>query len=187
MHNWVAIAVRKYIRYKLIDDFETNMIGITVETEQGNIDIVTSYIPPRDSILFYPDYYRILKSKDPVNNIFGDLSARDSMIGNRDNNTRGNILAMLINRGHAQRLGPTFPTYLTHRSATSHDIILANNRVFHNTHSKAGTHLTSSDHIYIVFAISASPIQIPIKKRDEVRRADWDRYGQILGAINTSV
>ena len=105
------------------------------------------------------------------------------MLGNRDNNTRGNILAMLINRGHAQHLGPTFPTYLTHRSATSPDIILANNNVFHNTHSKAGTHLTSSDHIYMVFTISASPIQIPIKERDEVRRADWDRYRQIFGRI----
>ena len=66
MHNGVAIAVRKDIWYTLIDDFETNMIGITVETAQGNIHIFTSYIPPRDSILFYPEYYRILKSRDPV-------------------------------------------------------------------------------------------------------------------------
>ena len=49
MNNGVAIGVRKDIRYKLIDDFETYLIGITVDTEQGNIHIVTSYIPPRDS------------------------------------------------------------------------------------------------------------------------------------------
>ena len=55
MHNGLAIGVRKDITYKLIDDFETDMIGITVETEQGNIHIVTSYIPPRDNILFYSD------------------------------------------------------------------------------------------------------------------------------------
>ena len=39
----------------------------------------------------------------------------------------------------------------------------------------------------MVFTISVSPIQIPIKERDEIRRADWNMYRQILEGENVNV
>ena len=44
IHNGVAIAVRRDHRYKLIENFEFDMLGVTLETSLGPIQIVTSYI-----------------------------------------------------------------------------------------------------------------------------------------------
>ena len=40
--------------------------------------------------------------------------------------------------------------------------------------------LTASDHNYIVFTISSSPIQISIKIRPSLPKADWNKYKEIL-------
>ena len=77
-------------------------------------------------------------------------------------------------------MGPQFSTFLTYRSATSPDIILGNSRIFHNTHISPGKILTSSDHNYIVFTISTSPIQVPIVERESISRADWVKYRSVL-------
>ena len=66
IHNGVAMGIRRDIKYKLIDSFESDMFGITIETTLGPIHIVTTYIPPRCPYLHYPDFYKILKSTEPV-------------------------------------------------------------------------------------------------------------------------
>ena len=134
LHSGVAIAVRRDTHYKLIDDFETDMfmLGVTIDTPQGHIHIITTYIPPRDSYLHYHDFYKILKSTDLVY-IIRDLNARHLILGHNNKNVRGELFATLINRGHAQHTRPHHPTFLTYRSSISLDIILSNHRTFHNT------------------------------------------------------
>ena len=44
IHNGVVIGIRRDIKYKLIDSFESDMLGITIETTLGPIHIVTTYI-----------------------------------------------------------------------------------------------------------------------------------------------
>jgi hypothetical protein len=87
----------------------------------------------------------------------------------------------LIDRGHAIHDGPYFPTFITHRSKTSPDIVLTNKQVYQNTFSEIGP-LTSSDHIPIVYTISNNPIQIPILQRINFKKANWDRYRDNLSA-----
>ena len=43
IHNGVAIGIRRDIKYKLIDSFESDMLGITIETTLGPIHRVTTY------------------------------------------------------------------------------------------------------------------------------------------------
>jgi hypothetical protein len=76
----------------------------------------------------------------------------------------GKQIATLIDRGHSNHIGPYFPTFITHRSKTTPDIILSNRHAFHNHFSEPGP-VTPSDHIPIIFKISTNPIQIKIKPR----------------------
>ena len=178
-HNGTAVAIRRDIKYKLLEDFYSDMLGVTIETKEGPIHLITTYIPPRHQHIHYPDFYQALTKPEPVY-ILGDLNARHPYFGHGNKNTRGELLMFLLHRGHAQHLGPPFPTFITHRSATAPDIILANYKIFHNTHTEEGKILTPSDHNYIVFTISSSPIQIPIKTRPSLPKADWHKYKEIL-------
>ena len=86
----------------------------------------------------------------------------------------------LLHRGHAQQhLEPLFPTFITHRSATTPDIMLANHRIFHNTHTEEDKILTLGNHNYIVFTIPSSPIQITMKTRPSLPKADCNKYKEI--------
>jgi hypothetical protein len=178
-HSGAAIAMKSSIKYRLIDNFHSDMLGVTIETIAGPIHIATTYIPPRQRTLHYPDFHSILTRPDPTY-ILGDCNARHQALGHRDKNLRGELLATLINRGHADHIGPPFPTFLTHRSATTPDIILANKKAFLNFYSKPGTLPTPSDHKYIIFELSTSPIQIPTKERPALKKADWIKYRQEL-------
>ena len=66
LHSGAAVSVRKDTNHRLIDDFEINMLGVAIDTPQGNMHITTTHIPPRDLYLLYPDSYKILKSTHPV-------------------------------------------------------------------------------------------------------------------------
>ena len=55
-----AIAIRNNIRYQVKDDFESDILSITVETTLGPIVIATAYIPPRVGYLHYPDYFSVI-------------------------------------------------------------------------------------------------------------------------------
>ena len=163
-HNGTAMAIRRDISYKLLDNFYTDMIGITIETREGRIYIVTMYIPPRHQHIHYPDFYNILTNRELVY-IIGDINARHPYFGHANTNTRGTLLMYLIDREHAVHLEPQFPTFITPRSSTTPDIIPANNRIFHNMHMEPGKLLTPSDHNYIILTLSTTLIQILIKTR----------------------
>ena len=96
-------------------------------------------------------------------------------INYNDRNIRDDLLAKLINMGHAFHLGPQFSTFLTYRTATSPDIILGKSKIFQNTLISPNKILAPSDHNYIVFTISTSLIQISIIEKDSIRWGNWEK------------
>lgn len=182
-HAGAAIAIKKSIKFKLHDDFNTDLLAVTIETLQGPLTVGTAYIPPRQNYLNIIDYHKLLKFNNPVYFI-GDLNAVHPSIGNTTANTRGNNLYHLISRGLCYHVGPNFPTYFSHNAATSPDIILRNHLAFYNVLSLPGP-LTPSDHIPIIMTISANPIQIPIRPRLHFRKARWKEYKSHLLTVPT--
>ena len=181
VHGGTAIAIRSTIKYRLHDDFESDLLAVTVETRQGPLTIATDYIPPSVGYINFIDYNYLLNRRYPVY-LFGDLNARHSILGHNNNNTVGNNLSQLIGANRARHLGPNFPTLLRGTGCTTPDIVLCNRVAFHNIHLEGGP-LTSSDHIPIIARISGNPIQIPIKPRYQFDRADWEGYQEELESV----
>jgi len=177
-----AIAIKKNLPFRLHDDFNSDMLAVTIETRQGPITIATTYIPPRDDYINFIDFNDLLSRPHPVY-LIGDLNARHRILGSSNNNRTGRHLLTLIEQDKCQVLGPNFPTFHTHRSATSPDIAISNLKTFHNIHFKPGP-LTPSDHIPIIATISANPIQIPIRPRRSFYNADWTGYRTTLSETN---
>ena len=173
-HRGTAIAIRSNLKYTLHDDFETDILAVTIETRQGPITVATDYLAPNTEYLHYVDWNYLLNRRYPVY-ILGDLNARHQLLGNPDHNPVGQGLATLIRNNKLRHLGPTFPTFLRHNSSTKPDIVMSNNMAYHNIHMEAGP-LTTSDHIPIIAKITGNPIQIPIKPRFQFNKANWDNY-----------
>ena len=179
LHNGVAIAVKNNLKNHIDNSFESDMLAVTIETQQGPINIATTYSPPRQQYLHLPDFYKLIHKQHPTY-IIGDLNAANRQLGYNYDNNKGKQISTLVNRGHLTHLGPHFPTYINNRSATTPDIILANRKTFHNIHITPGTLIHSSDHNYIKINISTNPIQIPILERKSMKKADWQTYKEKL-------
>ncbi|KAK3892023.1 hypothetical protein Pcinc_004112 [Petrolisthes cinctipes] len=118
--------------------------------------------------------------------MLADLNANHHFLGYRRTNTAGRQLYNLTLNRTIQHIGPHFPTYYSVNSNTTPDIILTNFRTHHNTHTAPGP-LTTSDHIPIIFTISASPIQIPAMPRPSFKQANWARFkNEITENINST-
>ncbi|KAG0417182.1 hypothetical protein EQH57_1014 [Dictyocoela roeselum] len=142
--NGTAIAIRRNLEYRLLDDFETDLLGISIKTRQGPITIATLYSPPNAPYLHFIDFNTLLRRPEPVY-FLGDLNARHPMFQYGDSNVIGRNLCTLIQADTCRYEGPFFPTLLRHNSTTSPDIVLTNRLAFHNLHLRPGP-LTSSDH-----------------------------------------
>ncbi|CAF3542565.1 unnamed protein product [Rotaria socialis] len=94
----------------------------------------------------------------------------------------GNALSSLINRGKLQVLGPPLPTLIRHNSKTTPDICICNKRAVHNYHIAVGE-ANVSDHLPIIFTLSSSPIQIPIKERLQSTKINWDIFKETLDTL----
>ena len=181
-HLGTAIAIRHNLYYRLLDDFESDLLGVTVTTRQGPMTIATLYSPPNAPFINPIDFNKLFKRPEPTY-FLGDLNARHRLFGYQDRNAVGRCVNTLVSLGTCQYAGPHFPTFITHNSTTSPDIVLTNNRVFHNLYLQPGP-LTSSDHIPIVATITVSPIQIPIRPRKCIHRANWTQYKADLSNIH---
>lgn len=173
-NDGVAIAIKKNIKYKLLDDFTQEILAIKTETTLGEIVIGTAYLPPRRNICPYDDIMKLLNYNNPVY-ILGDFNARHRVFGNNNCNQIGNALNNIIQTGKLIHHGPDFGTFLTHQNTTTPDKIFTNNKAFLNTYARPGP-LTGSDHLPIIYTISTSPIQIEIPERLKMCTADWISY-----------
>lgn len=181
MHDGVAIALKKDIKHKLIDNLEENYLGVTIETTQGEICIITGYQPPRRQHIPLQNLLQISRRNIPAY-FLGDLNAAHRTLGHRRNNASGKLIYDLINNGSLTHHGPQFPTFITANSQGTPDIVLSNNRHIHNMHITQGK-LTTSDHIPIIVKLSASPIQIPCAPRLDLKRANWEAFKAELGKV----
>ena len=169
-----AIAVRRNITYKLIDDFISDLLAIEITTSTGKIMIATLYQPPARNFLPIPDFTKLFRRNCPVY-MLADLNANHPTLGYTHTNTKGRQINTLVQNRLIQHIGPDFPTFYTHRRGTTPDIVLTNYRTYHNTNFEPGP-LTTSDHIPIIFTISTTPILIPVHPRPNYRKADWEKF-----------
>ena len=181
LHAGVAIAVKRKIQHKIHDDFRfSDTLSIKLPTTLGAINIATSYIPPRDGCLMFPDIYKLINIPEPMY-ILADLNCRHTSLGHTNTNTVGKNIMKIITTLGAQHIGPNFPTFIGHSALTTPDIILTNGKTYHNTHATQGP-LTSSDHLPIIFTISTAPIMIPCPHHLNKNKADWDRCQNIINS-----
>lgn len=173
-----AILVRKGLNHRLIDNFVTDVLSVKIETSLGWIQLATTYLPPRRPYLPFPDFHQLLYDNEPTY-ILGDLNAKHSFLGDRTENQVGKGLNRFLNNNKLVHLGPNFPTFLSHNSATAPDLVLSNDRTYHNTKIETGP-LTSSDHIPVIMTITARVITEPRKNKLVYKRADWNKFREII-------
>lgn len=173
-----AIAIKHSFKYKLHDDFISDSLAIELDTNTGKIMLATLYQPPTRNYLPIPDFTSIFRRNIPVY-MLADLNANHPILGYTHTNTKGRQIQHLLTQNTIQHLGPHFPTFLCHTNATTPDIILANNNIYHNINISQGP-LTASDHLPIVMTIATKPIPIPIPPRPNFKRANWNRFKQDL-------
>ena len=177
LHNQAdgsAITVKKNIQCKIIDHFISDLIAIEITTSTGNIIIATLYQPPARDYIPIPDFMNLFRRNIPVY-LIGDLNANHPTLGYNHSNTKGRQINRLIQQRTLQHIGPDFPTFYTQGRGTTPDIILTNNRTYHNTHATPGP-LTTSDHIPVILTISIAPILIPATKRPNYGKANWEQF-----------
>lgn len=181
-NDGVAIAIKKDIKYRLIDNFTEETLAIQIDTTLGEIIIGTMYLPPRRPYLPAQDFLKLVNFNKPTY-ILGDFNARHRIFGHNDNNNKGNVLNTLINLGKILHLGPNFKTFIGHQSMSTPDRIFSNNLASLNYYLQQGP-ITPSDHIPIIMTISTSPIQIPIKERYQMSKANWEGFKKDMEQYN---
>lgn len=180
-----AVLVKRSIPHKIFDDFISDLLAIEISTSTGKILIATLYQPPTRPYIPIPDFIRLFRHNCPVY-LLADLNANHPTLGYRHTNTSGRNLNRLITNRTLQHIGPDFPTYLAHNTATTPDIILTNYKTHHNTYTSQGP-LTTSDHIPIILTISAKPIQVPCQPRPNLSQANWENFStEITETIESS-
>ena len=175
-HAGVAIAVRKNIRYQILDDFIDDILGVRILTLRGPINILTHYSPPRRNYLPLGELNRKLQSNEAVY-LMGDLNAHHPLFGYRRTDLKGREINNLINRNIISHLGPDFPTLVA--TKTKPDVVLGNRHAFYNTVITEGE-LTTSDHLPIIVTLSTKAIIKDFVKRNKFKNADWDKYKSII-------
>lgn len=117
MSAGVAIAIKRGIKYKLINNFQQDSIAAKIETSSGEIIVMTNYSPPRRNFLPMEDMLYAIRNNLPVI-MAADLNARHGIFGYaRPTNAKGRDLNRLILRNKIRHLGPTFDTFF-HQNLT---------------------------------------------------------------------
>ena len=178
----VAIAIKKGIKYKIINNFQLDTIAAKIETSDGDIIVMTNYSPPRRNLLPQEDLLYAIRNNLPVI-IAADINARHETFGyNRPFNEKGKELSKLIRRNKIQHLGPTFDTFFHPNGSSKPDIVLANNKFYHNYQvSPAG--LGPTDHLSIDIQVSARPLLVRCNPREHIKDTNWENYKEILQPV----
>ena len=180
-----AIAIRNNIYPRVHDNFHSDLLAITIDTAHGPLTIATYYNPPRDDFLNYIDFHTLFSIKGQI--IFiGDLNAKNRIFGHKNKNNTGRQLEYIINRYKLTYQGSDFPTIVNNNGIGIPDIVLTNQSFNMNLHLQPGP-LTPSDHTPIIATISTNPIQVPIKPRLQLHRADWSKFKSLLSIHNPTI
>ena len=177
----VAIGVRHGIAHTITRDFSSEVMAVTIDTAHGKLTIATAYLPPRRDYLPVNDFLRLATTPHPTY-ILGDLNPHHRVFGYQaPENNVGRSLVDMINRGLWTHLGPNFKTYHAWNASTTPDLVLANQRAHWNTVIEPGPS-GLSDHIPILFKISADPLISRTPPRYHYKSANWERFGEVVAA-----
>ena len=170
----IAIAIKRTIPHRLLDDFVEDVLAIQLETRRGPIVIGTTYLPPRRHVFPEHDILKILRKQIP-SYIFGDFNAKHTALGHNNDNPVGLRIKELIDRNLVTFMGPDFPTYIARTGSGKPDILLTNRH--HNlNYSLQQGDLTTSDHLPIILTLSSSPIYVATPLRHDLKHANWDLF-----------
>ena len=181
----VAILIRPEIQHQIIKDpFIQDTIAVRIETTSGPIIVATCYHPPRFKYPPFKDLDWLANHLLPTY-LLADLNCHHPTFHNSakvsgPDKERGLVFyEEWIQPYKLIRHGPTFPTFLrTSNSGTTPDIVLSNNKIYHNHHI-AQLPPNTSDHLGIKFTISVRPIVKTVKCEDE-KKADWDAFSDFV-------
>ena len=189
-HSGAAILVNRGIQHRRVNhEFLHDTVAIEVETLTGPIIVATNYHPPSRNYLPMEDLDWLASHNLPVY-LLADLSAhhRNFPFHAKTCNSKGLVLyEWWIKCGRLIRQGPDFPT-ITHplSTGTAPDIILTNNRVYHNHHIKRMPHSTVSDHSPVSMVVSTKPLLKKVHCED-TDKADWESYTDQLKVASSVV
>ena len=170
----IAIAIKKGIKHKLLDEANGDLLGLELETSRGKILIFTAYAPPRHGAMELQALLNYIRRPIPAY-LFADLNARHRLLGHGSTNNMGNILANLIRRGLLTFLGPEFPTFITEAGRGTPDIVLGNQHANLNITLTQGP-ISTSDHLPIYIRLSTVPIIMRGKKILKISKANWEVF-----------
>ena len=131
MNDGSAILIKQNLKHRINDDYDTDMLQVTIDTDTGPINIATTYLPPRRPFLPITDFHKIASQSFPTY-IIGDLNAHHQTIDKKRSNNVGKALMMMIDNNKLKHIGPDFPTFYSYNTSTTPDIILTNNKTYHN-------------------------------------------------------
>ena len=171
-HAGIAIAIKKNIKHKILDDYNDDILAVRINTNRGETTIGTLYSPPRRNYLPVGDMRRLFQTNHPTY-LFADLNANHQMLGYTHANYKGTVIMDMINRGLATHMGPEFNTLVNRRGRP--DILLCNRHHNLNTAIIEGD-ITSSDHIPIVIKLATVPILKESKKIKDYKNVDWEEF-----------
>ena len=173
-HAGVAIAIKRTIKHKIMDDFNEDFLALELQSNRGTFIIGTAYMPPRRPYFPYPDMMKILRRNIPAY-LIGDLNARHTSLGQSSNNLMGKEIVRLINQNMITHLGPDFDTFLSPTGKGKPDIILGNRNIYMNLAIKRGP-VTTSDHLPLIITLATKPIMIPQRVMLDEKKANWDMF-----------
>ena len=92
-HAGVGIAIRRKIKFEIINNFMDDCIGAKIQTTHGPVIICTAYSPPRRPVLQQNDLNYLIRNNLPAI-LIADLNARHETFGyaRRTHNQKGNQL-----------------------------------------------------------------------------------------------
>ena len=91
----IAIAIKKNINYRILDDFLDDILGVELTTTKGPIIILTNYSPPRRNFMPIGKIENILQTNIPVY-FAGGINANIPALGRAQYNNNGRIIKNLI-------------------------------------------------------------------------------------------
>ena len=179
-HAGVAIAVRKDLQYRIVDDFNDDILGAQLETTRGPVMILTNYSPPRRNYIPTAEIENKLQKNMPVYFV-GDLNASLPAMGYGNYNNNGREIHRLIQQNKIIHMGPDFKT-LVHRNGRP-DIVFSNRNAYLNYAVERGG-LTSSDHFPVVLKLSTRPIVKNVEATRSLKRTNWELF---KGKLETKI
>ena len=168
----IAITIRKNIKYKTLDDFQDDILGIELNTNKGPLIILTNYSPTRRHFIPIGEIENILQKNVPVY-LAGDINAHIPALGYAAYNNNGRTIKRLVEQDKITILGPNFRTFIPRNGKP--DMVFSNKNSCFNFAITLGK-LTSSDHLPVIIKLSTKPIVKTGQEKYKFTEANWDLF-----------